>query len=263
MIKFCFEDRYYHREPELIALCLKKCEYCAGVREVRIEKSFSYNTTLLFARGGNTNILANGKIYSVSDGKAAVIAPNFAFNIEKSTGCALYIIEFSCHPDVFAVYESDVTLFMSERDDAFGYARLYEKFRSGSPNERCEVILLDLLYGLLCSEKREKGEKCLYDRFCRYLRAHISEPLGVSDIARELGCSKDHLSRTVKKISGMTAKEYIVDMKLTLAKNMLLSNDTSVAQVGEDLGFPTTELFVKFLKYHLGKTALEIKKGSE
>ena len=262
MIKFCFEDSYYHRDPELISLCLKKCVCCAGEGGTGIEKHFSYDSTLLFARGGNASILANERMYAVSDGEAAVITPNLAFNIEKSIDCTLYIIEFSCQPDIFTVCESDVTVFLSERDGAFNYEKLYEKFKSGAPVERCEVILLDLLYGLLCSEKRENGENHLFDRFCRYLREHISLPFGVSDIAHELGCSKDHLSRTVKRISGMTAKEYIVDIKLTLAKNMLLSTDAPVSQVGASLGFSTTELFVKFLKYHLGKTAVEIKKES-
>ena len=262
MIKFCLEDSSYHREPELITLCLKNCTHYEG-GSVPLKKYSEYDTTLLFVRDGMVTIADGRETHSVPGGKAAIISPNIRAKIEGKGEYSAYTVEFNCRSNIFIGENVKTEVFLTERDDVLGYVKLYEKFRSGAPIERCEVILLDLLYGLLFAEKGKNCAERLFDSFCEYCREHLKEPLGVSDAAAALGCGKDHLSRTVKRMCGMTAKEYIVEQKLSAAKAYLRAVGEPIESVGKMLGFPSAELFNKFLKYHLGRTAAAIRKESE
>lgn len=262
MIKFCFEDNCYHREPELITLCLNKCTYFAS-NGMQLKNRSVYDATLLFVRSGVVMVEDGNETHNVSAGKAAIISSNTNVKIAGIGEYSVYAVEFNCFPDIFAGENAKTEVLLPDRDDIFSYEKLYEKFCAGVPVERCEVILLDLLYGLLFAEKEKNCAERLFDGFCEYCREHLKEPFGVSDAAAALGCGKDHLSRTVKRMCGMTAKEYVIEQKLSAAKVYLRAGDEPIDRVGKMLGFPSAELFNKFLKYHLGKTAAAIRKESE
>ncbi len=260
MIKFCFEDGAYHRNKSFTSLSLKKCEYYTLDNKSPLRESFTSDTSLIFVADGSIEIELSGECATVHRGYGAIVSADVCRKITAKEKSAVYKIDFSCLPEVFLDSESRINLLFPESGEDLNFVRVYEKFVSGAPVERCEVILLDLLFGLLCSKKYDKSER-LFDSFCKYCKEHSAEPLLVCEIASVLGCTKDHLSRIVKKSCAMTAKEYIDSLRASQASSMLRKEERSIEEIGKSLGFPTVELFNKFLKYHLGKTALDIRRS--
>jgi AraC-like DNA-binding protein len=75
-----------------------------------------------------------------------------------------------------------------------------------------------------------------------------SRPL--ETVAAQFGYSKYHISRIFKKTYGQSIHEYIDELKIARAINLLLNTDRSVNQIAEELGYPSADSFIKFFKYH-------------
>lgn len=74
----------------------------------------------------------------------------------------------------------------------------------------------------------------------------------VSEYAGEIPISAKHLSSTVKKITGKSAKAIIQDRLLLEAKRLLLHTDLSVKEVGYRIGFEEPLHFSSFFKKQVG-----------
>ena len=63
-----------------------------------------------------------------------------------------------------------------------------------------------------------------------------------------------YLSTMIRKASGVTAKEWLDRALVTQAKVMLSYSSRNVAQIADELNFPTSSFFCKFFKRMTGLT---------
>ena len=83
----------------------------------------------------------------------------------------------------------------------------------------------------------------------------------VADYACALGCSNKSLTRAVADVSGENAKTSIAARINLEAKRLLVQTDSTVAVIGESLGFEETTSFVKFFKREGGITPGEFRRN--
>ncbi len=76
----------------------------------------------------------------------------------------------------------------------------------------------------------------------------------VKDLATSLGYSPYYLSDLLKKETGKSTQEYIQEQVLQRAKDLLLSTNEAVGQIGYQLGFEYPAHFSKFFKKKTGMT---------
>ena len=70
----------------------------------------------------------------------------------------------------------------------------------------------------------------------------------MTDYARKMCLTDRYLGTVVKAISGQTGKEWIDRALITSAKVLLKHSDKSIAQIAEELDFPTVSFFCKYFK---------------
>jgi LacI family transcriptional regulator len=75
----------------------------------------------------------------------------------------------------------------------------------------------------------------------RYIRAHVTEGIDVSDVLRAVPMSRTLLERKFKAILGHTPHEHILRTRLARVRAMLVETDLPVALVAERTGFEHTE----------------------
>lgn len=75
-----------------------------------------------------------------------------------------------------------------------------------------------------------------------------------SEYADSLNVSNEHLNRTVKKLVGKTAKEFIQARLVVAAKRMFYFSGLSSKEIGYELGFSEPANFSAFIKKNTGKT---------
>jgi AraC-like DNA-binding protein len=79
-----------------------------------------------------------------------------------------------------------------------------------------------------------------------YIHDNIKEQISISQLAYDLNMSEANFCQTFKKIMGITPKEYITNLKLIKAKDML--KNQNVTEVAYDLGYENISHFIALFK---------------
>jgi AraC-like DNA-binding protein len=87
------------------------------------------------------------------------------------------------------------------------------------------------------------------------IAAQGPQRLPARDVARRLGCSPSHLSRTFTRVHGMTLTAYSTEMRLRYAVGRLRSEpETDLTEVALACGFSSHSHFTSVFRRHLGVT---------
>lgn len=93
-----------------------------------------------------------------------------------------------------------------------------------------------------------------------YINLHITEDIVIDRICDACYMSKYHLCRLFKKEVGLTIMQYVLKTRITLAKEMLASNDATVMAISENCGFSSISYFSRAFKAETGMTPLQYRK---
>ena len=83
---------------------------------------------------------------------------------------------------------------------------------------------------------------------------YLYSPLSLSDIADRMGYSKEYLCRLFKAETGKTIHQYILESKITEAKDMLHFTNYSIAEISENLCFSSVSHFHRIFRSLTGFT---------
>ncbi len=81
--------------------------------------------------------------------------------------------------------------------------------------------------------------------------------IGMERMISLSGKSREHLARSMQKYYGKTCAEYINELRLNYASNLLLHTDTSVIDVCYDCGFQSVSYFYRVFKGKYGVSPKE------
>jgi len=90
------------------------------------------------------------------------------------------------------------------------------------------------------------------DRVRGLLESHISNPLTIEQLAREVGLNRRKLKSGFKQIYGMTIFEYRHNHRMEVAWNLLSGNRRSIARVAEAVGYEYASNFCSSFKKRFG-----------
>lgn len=85
-----------------------------------------------------------------------------------------------------------------------------------------------------------------------YIENHLTEKIGLEEIAEYFHVSKFHFNRMFKTVAGMTLKQYILGRKLTEALGYLTEINESVIDATYHFGFEYPEVFSRAFKKQFG-----------
>jgi len=83
---------------------------------------------------------------------------------------------------------------------------------------------------------RVNREPLLADVFA-VIERRFPEALSLRDVAREVNLSAGHLTTVVRRRTGRTVQEWIVDRRMTPARRLLSGSDLPVGEVGRRVGY--------------------------
>ena len=72
-----------------------------------------------------------------------------------------------------------------------------------------------------------------------------NEQFGVSELAHEMGMSRSNLLRKVKKLTNLSASQFIRQVRLEAAMELLKETSLTTSEISYRVGFGSTSYFIK------------------
>lgn len=94
----------------------------------------------------------------------------------------------------------------------------------------------------------------LAQQVCRIIHADYASPIGVEHLARVLGVSEAHLSRTFHQSTGLRIVEYIARYRIERAHEQLCATRAPVARVAAACGFQSVSQFNRVFRARYGES---------
>ena len=254
-------------------------------------ESVRYHFYAVFLKQGQNCILTYGRQnYDFQDGTLVFVGPGQIVNIKgldtrtKPSGYALLF-----HPDLlratnlshtmntysFFSYEISEALHISQLEreivlDCFD--KIHYELSQGIDKHSKGLIVSNIeLFLNYCVRfydrqfiTRDHVNKGIIERFEESLQAYFSskkpQKIGlpsVAHFAEELHLSPNYFGDLIKKETGKTAKEYIQDKLIEVAKDKTLDDNKTVSEIAYELGFKYPQHFSRLFKQRVGYTPNE------
>lgn len=107
-----------------------------------------------------------------------------------------------------------------------------------------------------CSNVRPSTKQIYFD-IIDYIRLNITHNLKVKDVAQHFGYNQKYLSHLFSNISGLSLKQFIMNVRMDTANYMLSDTNASIAEIATSLGFSDSHNFSKAYKKVAGITPTE------
>ena len=116
----------------------------------------------------------------------------------------------------------------------------------------------------ICRQKDESPERRprWIESVVELVQARFSEPLRLSDVAKQIGFHPVHVARIFRRHFGITIGEFIRQMRIGFARECLLGTDQSLVEIGLSAGFPSQAYFTTTFKRETGFTPGEYRRAS-
>lgn len=111
------------------------------------------------------------------------------------------------------------------------------------------LLLIDVarLAGDVVGDLRRSGEPMLAEVFDVIDRRH-GEPLSLRDVAREVGITPGHLTTVVRRRTGRTVQEWIIERRMAEARKLLTENNIPIHEVALRVGVPDPGYFSRLFR---------------
>lgn len=151
-----------------------------------------------------------------------------------------------------------------ERDSEFYAGRLEEQQRlmqlvSQADSESRVRAGVEACLSLMesCATARPEVTRTTVGRAVRYIEQHFREDLALDQVAEHAGVSQFYLSRMFKQETGHGFLEYLTNLRIEKAKELLTDERLSIRNVATLSGYPNQAYFGKIFRDKVGETPRE------
>ena len=111
------------------------------------------------------------------------------------------------------------------------------------------LLLIDIarLASDVVGDLRRSGEPLLAEVFT-VIDRHLGEPLSLRDVARELGMTPGHLTTVVRRRTGRTVQEWIIERRMAEARSLLADTDMPVGEIARRIGISDPGYFSRLFR---------------
>jgi AraC-like DNA-binding protein len=94
------------------------------------------------------------------------------------------------------------------------------------------------------------------------LHAGFRRQLRRDEVARQAGLSPAHFSRLFRRVTGQTFQDYLIFLRLSHARQLLLEGSLSIAEVARESGFQDPYYFSRLFHRRVGCSPREYQRGT-
>ncbi|MEY5047820.1 MAG: transcriptional regulator, AraC family [Bacteroidota bacterium] len=230
---------------------------------------------ILFVTQGKGVYTIDFEEYEIKPDAIFFLSPGQIHELELSDDVQGYIFLFSSSfyhfnktnpyklfelPFFYTLGKDTPPLYLKSKTDHITLSELfknaiYENDHQLTDKEEAVRALLDLIliqcnriYPVQNQEEKLQKSRILVKRFKQLIEEKCQENLAVKDYASLLSVTANHLSETVKLVTGRTSTDLINDRMLMEIKRMLVHSNYTVSEIAYRLNFADQSYFSKYFK---------------
>ncbi|MGP4041483.1 AraC family transcriptional regulator [Gracilibacillus sp. D59] len=229
----------------------------------RIEEHHHQVYQLLYALEGTGKIILDGKEYLLEQDHLTFITPLTPHAIISDHKLTVLVLAFDrrikdgTNTDLFekTLYESKfigLNPFNSSEVRQLLRTILYEQAHQSLHQETAlRTYLSQLLLLIARGEKNNEkvdANSLRAERLKDYIDSHYFDWIHAEDLASRLGISTRHMNTIFKDTYKMTPMQYLTEVRIGLAKKMLVETDKDIASICFEVGFESISTFYRSFK---------------
>ena len=125
---------------------------------------------------------------------------------------------------------------------------------------RSRSYLMELLFYIVYTfveaspDNEVSPEQDEFSKIAEYLNEHIDEPITVETVTKKFAINRNKLNDIFMKQASMTCHDYLLNLRLDLAKVMLTNTELPINEISSRVGYPDANYFAKLFKNVTGRT---------
>jgi AraC-like DNA-binding protein len=125
---------------------------------------------------------------------------------------------------------------------------------------RAQARLWEVLWQIqaIAAQGRSRPRDALA-RAREHIEANLTEPLAVSEVAEQAGCSHNHLIRLFRRELDTTIVGYIRARRAERARHLLERSDAPIRDIAAEVGVPDLARFNKLIRRELGHSPRRVR----
>ena len=131
--------------------------------------------------------------------------------------------------------------------------------------QRSEPDYLALLIRRIAEQaatQRQNAVKSIADYLRDYINNHPGDDLSAAALADLTGYSSGYLSRVFRQEFGVSIHDYVLESRMTLARELLLHTHLRVYEIARNVGYDDSNYFIKVFRGFTGMTPQEYKQST-
>ena len=148
-----------------------------------------------------------------------------------------------------------------ESYDGFYQRILYGLWQATNAQELFRLLHDGILRELdrLRSERSQREARPITDAK-RFIQQHYQEALRLEDVSSAIGFNATYFSAMFKKETGQNFMDYLTELRMNKAKELLCSDENAVQDVAEQVGYRDLKYFSRLFKKTTGISPSDYKK---
>lgn len=221
---------------------------------------------IIYVRKGKAVAYADKNSYLLSAGDMFIAFPNQVHYYRTVSKGEFMVLIFS--PDILYDISSkiskskpDINCFTPLADENLKdiFDRIYSldgEYKNIAISGYLNVVMSRILPKLRLQTVDTENNSAFFDiiDFCTH---NFKDDITLDIVAEELHLSKYYISRLINKRLGQNFNEYINNLRISEACNLLRVTDKKIADISEDVGFGTIRSFNRSFKLIMGMSPAE------
>ncbi len=135
------------------------------------------------------------------------------------------------------------------------FSAFFARIPSIKSEEECYTCLKSSLQELWTQSSSHVTGSTLCSRIAQYIELHLTEPVSLTELSERFGYTPSYINRIFKKEFGTSPLQYLTDLRISRAKEILLKNpDINIKSVAMSVGFEDARYFSRVFKNETGLT---------
>ncbi len=128
---------------------------------------------------------------------------------------------------------------------------------------RSRSYLMSLLYNIVYTyfennsntvEDEDTSKYAEFSKIVEYLNDHIEEQITIETLVKEFAINRNKLNALFMTHASMTCINYLLNLRMDLAKILLTKTEIPIGEVSTRVGYPDSNYFAKVFKKQVGVT---------